>query len=181
MCLLIVLAGGWYLLPPGYETIVEWLGPFIGNYLRPSLVLVNLLFVHPLASIMFVALWAGAGFVGGVIAGTKKGAVVVGISTWLSCLLILAFCAWQIMQSGVDLSGIPPPPPGVSVTDILGLPIAQFLVTTVVTMMAGGGGGPPPMEEALPSLLMGIAPFLLTPIVTVCVAAVLGAVVRPRE
>ncbi|MHA1613623.1 MAG: hypothetical protein ACTSW7_05865, partial [Candidatus Thorarchaeota archaeon] len=59
--LLIVLLGGWFLLPQGYESAIDILAPSLGNYVRPALVMLNLILVNPMNSFTMIAVWAGAG------------------------------------------------------------------------------------------------------------------------
>lgn len=173
----IVLAVGWFMLPEGYDTIVLWLAPQLGNYIRPLLVMVNILLVNPLNNITMVAVWAGAGFIGGVMAGTKKGSFVVGIITWLSCVLIAVFCAYQLFMSGIELGTLPPIPQGTSITDILSVPLVQSAIDEIIPMIAASGGSGPDISSILTPLLI----WLFTPIVTVIVAGIIGAMVRPKE
>lgn len=173
----IVLALGWFLLPEGYNTIVLWLAPQLGNYIRPLLVMVNILLVNPLNNITMVAVWAGAGFIGGVMAGTKKGSFVVGIMTWLSCVLITVFLAYQLFMSGIEMGTLPPVPQGSSIADVLGIPLVQSLIDEVLGMLAGSSGGAPDITAILRPLLI----WLLTPVIIVIVTGIVGAMVRPKE
>ncbi len=176
--LLIVLAGGWFLLPDGYNTLILWLSPQLGNYVRPTMVLVNAVLVNPLNNWLMVAIWAAAGFVGGMIAGTKKGAFVVGLFTWLSVILILVFCVYQLFTTGSGLGSIPPIPPGTSITDILGIPLVQSIFDELLVLIGGfsGGGGLDIMALLTPILI-----WLFTPVIVVIVAGMIGATVRPKE
>ncbi|MFO7836442.1 MAG: hypothetical protein R6V83_07300 [Candidatus Thorarchaeota archaeon] len=173
----IVLALGWFLLPEGYNTLVLWLAPQLGNYIRPLLVMINILLVNPLNNITMVVVWAGAGFIGGVMAGTKKGAFVVGIMTWISCVLITVFCAFQLFMSGVEMGTLPPIPQGTSITDVLSIPLVQSMIDEVIGMIAGSSGGTPDISAILTPLLI----YLLIPVVIVIVAGIVGAMVRPKE
>ncbi len=179
VALLIVLGAGWFLLPDGYNTLILWLSPQLGNYVRPTMVLVNAVLVNPLNNWIMVAIWAAAGFIGGVIAGTKKGAFVVGLFTWLSVLLILVFCVYQLFTAGLDLGSLPPMPPGTSITDLLGIPLIQSIFSELLVLiggMSGGGGGLDIMAILTPILI-----WLFTPVIVVIVAGIIGASVRPKE
>jgi len=124
-----------------------------------------------------IAVWAGAGFVGGVMAGTKKGAFVVGLMTWLSCLVLIALCVYLIFQAGIALGSFVVPP-GSSIVDILGIPLIQGMIDQILPLLSGIGG------FDLSSLLTLLTPLLLwffTPVIVVIVAAIVGAVVRPKE
>lgn len=177
IALIIVLLGGWFLLPSGYEDAIAILAPSLGNYIRPTLVMVNLILVNPMNSFIMVAVWAGAGFVGGMMAGTKKGAFVVGLMVWLSCLGIIALCIYLLLQSGISL-GTLIIPPGTSIVDLLSIPLIQGAITQILPLIAGiGGGGSLDIMALLTPLII----WFLTPVIVVIIAAILGAVVRPKE
>ncbi len=174
---MIVLLGGWYLLPSGYEDAIAILAPQLGNYIRPTLVMVNLILVNPMNSFIMVAVWAGAGFVGGMMAGTKKGAFVVGLMVWLSCLGIIALCVYLLLQSGLSL-GTLTIPPGTSIVDLLSIPLIQSAISQILPLIAGMGGSE---GFDIMALLTPLIIWFLTPVIVVIVAAILGAVVRPKE
>ncbi|NHJ14309.1 MAG: hypothetical protein EAX95_11570 [Candidatus Thorarchaeota archaeon] len=123
------------------------------------------------------AIWAAAGFVGGVIAGTKKGAFVVGLVTWLSCLGILIFSVVQLFQAGLDFGSIPPLPPGSSILDVLGIPLVQSAIGELLPLIGGMSGG----SFDIFALLLPIITWFLVPVITIIVAGILGAMVRPKE
>ncbi len=173
----IVLAGGWFLLPKGYNTLIQWLAPQLGNYTRPTLVMVNALLVNPLINMTMFVIWVVAGFVGGVIAGTKKGGFAVGLFTWICCLGIAGFSLWQMVLSGFNLSTFPPLAPGSSIIDLLGIPLVQSVIGDLLPLIAGMGTG---MMNPM-VLIMPLIIWLLIPVVTVCVAGIIGAMVRPKE
>ena len=177
-CLGIVLAAGWFLLPAGYNSLILWLSPELGNYVRPTMVMVNLLIVNPLNNWLSLLIWVGAGFIGGAIAGTKKGAFVVGLLTWLTCLGVIAFCVWQLIQTGFMTGGLPPIPPDASLIDVLSIPLVQTLIGDLMSMLGvmGGGGAFNPFALILPLVM-----YFVIPVVVVIIGAILGAVVRPKE
>ncbi|MFX0108199.1 MAG: hypothetical protein ACFE7R_07940, partial [Candidatus Hodarchaeota archaeon] len=174
----IVLGAGWLLLPEGYNTLIQWLAPLMGNYVRPTMVMVNLMLVNPLYNIPMVIVWAAAGFIGGIIAGTKKGAAVVGIFTWLASFLILVFCVFMMLTAGFDLGSIPPMPPGSSLLDLLDIPLVQSVIGDIVPILMGGfgGGSFDPF-----TLLLPLVVWFVVPIVIVIVAGIIGAMIRPKE
>ena len=174
--LLIVLLGGWFLLPEGYNDAIAILAPSMGNFVRPTMVMVNLLLVNPMNSFLMVIVWAGAGFIGGVMAGTKKGAFVVGLMVWLACLGVAALCVFLILQGSLSL-GTLVIPPGSSLIDLLGIPLIQGAIDQILPLIAGIGGG----GFNIMALIMPLVIWLFTPIIVVIVAAILGAVVRPKE
>lgn len=139
--------------------------------------MVNLVLVNPMSNFMMIAIWAGAGFVGGMMAGTKKGAFVVGLMTWLSCLVLIVLCVYLVFQAGISLGSFIVPP-GSSIVDILGIPLIQGMIDQILPLLSGLGG------FDLSTILTLITPLLLwffTPVIVVIVAAVVGAVVRPKE
>ena len=141
--------------------------------------MVNLILVNPMSNFTMIAVWAGAGFVGGMMAGTKKGAFVVGLVTWLSCLALIALCVYLIFQAGISLGSFVVPP-GSSLVDILGIPIIQGMIDQIMPLLSGMGG----MGFDITTILTLITPLLIwffTPVIVVIIAAIVGAVVRPKE
>ncbi len=143
--------------------------------------MVNLILVNPMSNFTMIAVWAGAGFVGGMMAGTKKGAFVVGLVTWLSTLALIALCVYLIFQAGISLGSFVIPP-GSSLVDILGIPIIQGVIDQILPLVSGlfgGGGSFDP--SAILTLLTPLLIWFFTPVVVVIIAAIVGAVVRPKE
>jgi hypothetical protein len=139
--------------------------------------MVNLILVNPMSNFTMIAIWAGAGFVGGMMAGTKKGAFVVGLMTWLSCLALIALCVYLVFQAGISLGSFVVPP-GSSIIDILGIPLIQGMIDQILPLLSGIGG------LDMSSILTLLTPLLIwffTPVIVVIVAAIVGAVVRPKE
>ncbi len=171
----IVLILSWFLLPAGWDTVVAVFAPHFGNYIRPTVALVNILIVNPLSNYLGIAIWAVAGFVGGVIAGTKKGAFVVGLVTWISTLVLLAFYVYMLFQSGISLGSIPAMPPGTSIIDILSIPLVKDLIGVILSGLAVGGG-PDLMAIIVPLLI-----YLFVPVIVTIVVGMIGATIRPKE
>ena len=142
------------------------------------MVMLNLLLVNPMNSFMMVAIWAGAGFMGGVMAGTKKGAFVVGLMVWLACLGIMALCIFLLIQGGLALGSFVIPP-GSSLIDLLGIPLIQGAIDQLLPMIGGLGGGFD--MSSIMALIMPLIIWFITPIIIVIIAGILGAVVRPKE
>lgn len=140
------------------------------------MVMVNSMLVNPLNNLTMVAIWAVAGLVGGMIAGKKAGAFVVGLLTWLCCLGILAFCVIQIISSGFSLGSLPPVPPGESLVNILSIPLIQSAVGSLLGLISGMGGSPD-----LTALLAPLLLWFFTPLIIVTVAAVIGGAIRKKE
>jgi hypothetical protein len=178
IALLIVLLGGWFLLPEGYNDAIAILAPSLGNYVRPLMVMVNLILVNPMNSFTMVALWAGAGFIGGVMAGTKKGAFVVGLMVWLACIGVAVLCLFLLFQTGLTL-GTLVIPPGASLVDLLSIPLIQSAIDQILPMIAGLGTGFD--VSSIMTLLLPIVIWFLTPIIVIIISGILGAVVRPKE
>ncbi|MCK5302389.1 MAG: hypothetical protein KAJ96_04535 [Candidatus Thorarchaeota archaeon] len=180
--LLVVLAAGWFLLPTGYVTLVEWLAPVMGNYVRPTFVMVNILVVNPLGNLLMVAIWIIAGLVGGIMAGTKKGGILIAFLTWFSCIGIGIFCLIQfllpVMEGTIALS-MPPIPPGTSLADVLSIPLVQSFVSDLpglLASIAGGGSGPDVV-----GLAMSVAVYVLSPLIIAIIGGIVGAILRPKE
>ena len=125
-----------------------------------------------------LALWAGAGFVGGIMAGTKKGAFVVGLMVWLACLGVVALCIFLLIQGGLALGALVIPP-GSSLIDLLGIPLIQGAIDQILPMIAGLGASFD--MSSIMALIMPLLIWFFTPIIVVIVTGILGAVVRPKE
>ncbi|MGY5852172.1 MAG: hypothetical protein RTU92_01240 [Candidatus Thorarchaeota archaeon] len=149
--------------------------------MRPTAVMLNLLIVDPMNNPISLALWAVAGLIGGVMAGTKKGGFVVGLCVWLSCLGIMGFSIFMMFQDGFALS-IPAMPPGYSITDLLSIPIVQTLIATLIPMLTGlGGGGGGDITALIMSVVVPLIIYFLIPVITIIVVAIIGASIRPKE
>jgi hypothetical protein len=179
--LAIVIGAGWFLLPEGYNTLVLWLAPTLGNYTRPIFVLLNAVLVNPLNNLTMVAIWAVAGLVGGMFAGTKKGAFVVGLVIWLTCILALGFLVIQLFFGGsFSLSSIPPMPQGTSIADLLGIPLIQSLIDQAFIILGGfGGGGFGGLD--IFGIITPMLVWFIAPLVIVIVAGMIGATIRKKE
>lgn len=177
VALCIVLGAGWFLLPQGYELLIQWLAPTLGNYIRPTLVLVSVILVNPTTNLTMTIVWAVAGLFGGVISGTKKGAVIVGLITWMSCLGILGFCVYNIWTTGLELESIPPLPQGYSIVDILTIPLVRGLIADIFTVVSGFSGGG---SASLISMIMPFLIYLFSPVIIAIAAGICGAIVRPK-
>ena len=145
------------------------------------MVMVNLLLVNPMNSFTMMVVWAGAGFVGGIMAGTKKGAFVVGLTIWLACLGILALCVFLLIEGGLAIGALVIPP-GTSLVDLLSIPLVQGAIDQILPLISGifGGGGAFDMSSIV-TIIMPLIIWFITPVVIVIVAGILGAVVRPKE
>lgn len=177
IALVIILGIGWLLLPSGYETLILWLSPQLGNYVRPTMILVSVLIVDPFSNFLMLGIWAAAGIFGGIIAGTKKGAFVVGLFAWLTLIIVLLFSVLQLFQGGFDLGTLPPIPPGTSIADILGIPLIQSVFDQVLVMLTGMGSGGPDIMSLITTLLI----WIFTPVITIIVTGMIGATIRPKE
>lgn len=174
----IVLGLGWLAMPDGWNTVVEMFAPHFGNYVRPTVALVNLLLVNPLSNFIALGIWAAAGFVGGIIAGTKKGAFVVGFVTWISSIVLLVFCGYMMIQGGFAL-GIPAMPPGSSITDLLSIPLVQDLIGVLFNALGLMGGGMGTSD--ILALLAPVLLYLFTPVIIIIITGMIGATIRPKE
>ncbi len=175
-----ILAAAWYTLPIGFNMVVEWLAPYTNDYLRPTLVLVYAIFVDPIGYPLMAGVWAGALFIGGLIAGTKKGAVAVAFITFLTNLGLLAFSAYNLFKyllaGGFSLTNIPPFPEGFSIAEVLASPVIGNVVDAFLTI--GGTGG---TSTGLQTLLVSIAIMLVVPLIIGIIAGIIGASIRPKE
>jgi hypothetical protein len=140
------------------------------------MVMVNSMLVNPLNNLTMVAVWAVAGLVGGMIAGKKAGAFVVGLLTWLCFLGMTAFCAFELIMSGFSFGSLPPIPPGQSLVYILSIPLVQSAVGSLLGLISGSGG-----SINFTAIIMPVLVWFLTPLIVVTVAAIIGATIRKKE
>jgi hypothetical protein len=141
------------------------------------MVMVNLMLVNPLNNITMVLIWAGAGLIGGMMAGTKAGGFVVGLMTWLACLGLTILCVYLIFQSGIALGAFVVPP-GSSLTDILSIPLIQGMIDQFLPLISGlGGGGGLDIMALLTPLII----WFLTPLIIVIIFGIIGGAVRKKE
>jgi hypothetical protein len=112
------------------------------------------------------------------MAGTKKGAFVVGLMVWLACLGIVALCLFLLLQGGLSL-GTLVIPPGSSLIDLLGIPLIQGAIDQILPMIAGLGASFDP--SSIMALLMPLLIWFFTPIIVVIVTGMIGATVRKKE
>jgi hypothetical protein len=139
--------------------------------------MVNLMLVNPMNNITVVLIWAGAGLIGGMMAGTKAGGFVVGFMTWLSCLGLIMLCVYLIFQSGIALGSFVVPP-GSSLTDILSIPLIQGMIDQFLPLITGlGGGGGLDITALLTPLII----WFLSPLIVVLIFGVVGGAVRKKE
>ena len=104
-------------------------------------------------------------------------AFVVGLMVWISCVGIIALCVYLLLQSGLSL-GTLIIPPGTSIVDLLSIPLIQSMISQILPLISGiGGGGGLDIMALLTPLII----WFITPVIVVIVAAILGAVVRPKE
>lgn len=177
LALLVIVGLGWLFMSAGYETLILWLSPTLGNYIRPTLLMVSVLIVDPFSNFLMLGIWAGAGILGGVIAGTKKGAFVMGLFVWLTLLVVLVFSVVQLFSAGLDFTALPPMPPGRSIADILGIPLVQSVFDQILALLTGTGSGGPDITALITSVLI----WVLTPVITIIVTGMIGATIRPKE
>ncbi len=165
------------MLPEGYNTLILWLSPQLGNYVRPTMLLASILLVDPFSNFIMLGIWIAAGLIGGMIAGTKKGAFVVGLFVWLTLIIVLVFSVFQLFSAGFDLGTLPPIPPGTSITDILGIPLVQSIFDQLLGMLTGMGSG----GLDIGSLITNVLIWVFTPIITIIVTGLIGATIRSKE
>ena len=86
-------------------------------------------------------------------------------------------CVYLLFQSGISL-GTLVIPPGTSIVDLLSIPLIQSMISEILPLISGIGGGG---GLNLTALLTPLIVWFITPVIVVIIAAILGAVVRPKE
>ncbi len=131
------------MIPKGFSGIADWLSPVFGPAFRPELYLAFLMFGPSLTYTPLLIVWVAAGVVGGffsrgvwrsVAAGTMSTLTIISLMV-LNGLLIITSLGGLNNISGT-FSGLPPPPPGLGLADIVNAP----LVGQIISAVAGSGG-----------------------------------------
>ncbi len=130
------------ILPRGFGQIADWLSPMLGPAFRPELYLVFLVLGPSLSYTPLLTTWVVGGVVGGFFARSVLRSMAAGAISTLTIILLLVANAFVIFAGFRNLSGgfsglnIPPPPPGLSLADILNTP----MVGQGIQAVASSGG-----------------------------------------
>ncbi len=140
------------ILPRGFGQIADWLGPLLGPAFRPELCLVFLMLGPSLSYTPLLTTWIVGGVVGGFFARSVLRSMAAGTISTLTIILLMAANAFVIFAGFRNLSGgfsglnIPPPPPGLSLADVLNTPMVGQGIQVVAT---SGGINPLSILEVL--------------------------------
>ncbi|MEM3675954.1 MAG: hypothetical protein QXV22_02735, partial [Thermoplasmataceae archaeon] len=134
----IAVAGfSYYILSSYYSTLIDWLGPVFGYKMVMFFGLLFLYFGNPLQFPTLFAVWVLTGLV--VAAGSRRGLRSVGSASSVFflvfgffLLLIFSFIfssssgsglSISPLSTGLNITSLPPPPPGSSIGQILSAPV----------------------------------------------------------
>ncbi len=130
------------IVPKGFVEIADWLAPSLGPTFRPELYLVFLTFGPSLSYIPLLITWVVAGVVGGFFARSVLRSMAGGTISTLAIILLMVgngfvlFTGFRNQTGGFSGLSIPPPPPGLSLADILNAP----MVAQGIQAVSSGGG-----------------------------------------
>jgi MFS family permease len=175
----IIFAMTFLFLPIGYSMMVQWFGGVF-----PGLIVILTevyVFLGPYTDLLHLSIIIGASLIGGLIAGSWKGGIVVVLGTGvLGVILLIAFGVISFAGVFTDpalqaqLSAlVTTPPPGVDLVTIITAPVIGELVDSLLTFILGGFGGGFDLSSILGLVLQ---PIILAFVINTILAFVFGAI-----
>ncbi len=131
-------------VPKGFAGIGDWLGPMLGPAFRPELYLAFLMFGPALTYTPLLLTWVAAGLMGGffsrgvwrsLAAGTLSTITIILVMVGNGLIIIASLGGLGNITGGFSGLNIPPPPPGLTLAEIVNAP----LVGQVIQAVASGG------------------------------------------
>ncbi len=165
---LLTITIAFFMIPTEYNSIILWLAPFFGPWLRFFLMYLFLIFASPMTFLPIIGIWAAIGFITGLFVRSIWGAIPVAmvIFTLTFLMLIVGLIAMIVPLllaggAGIDplamLSNIPP---NTSLFDVLDAPVIGPIINAITGGIGDliGGGIPDPgnLLALLQSILMNI-------------------------
>ncbi|MFW9934110.1 MAG: hypothetical protein ACFFDU_01090 [Candidatus Thorarchaeota archaeon] len=189
---LLTISIAFFMIPAEYNSIILWLAPYFGPWLRFLLMYVFLIFANPIHFVTNIGIWAVIGIITGLFVRSIWGAipVVIFIFGLAFLMLIIGLVAMIIPLllsggGGLDpvgmLSNIPP---NVSLFDILGAPVIGPLIDSLTGGIGDLIGGGTPDPNAFLGLIQGfivntiILPAVLNFIILLVTAMIGGFIGR---
>jgi hypothetical protein len=141
--LLLTIVLAFYMFPPEYNALVNWLAPFFGSWLRFAFMFLFILLADCFAYINVLILWVAVGLIAGLFARATWGSIAIGLVIFLVTfgLMILGFANIIIPMvtdlGSLDIVGLLGAiPPDVSMFDILGSPVIGDIINLFMENMA---------------------------------------------
>ena len=173
------------LIPSGFTTIINWIGPVFGTSIHIFLSMLYILLADPLTFTVLFVMWAAIGLAIGFIVRKKIGSAVVAFSVYSLMYVIMGlslFGVFRIVQglsttlSNLNnptaiLTVIPPPPPGTTLTSILNAPVISDIFKIASEAMSGGLSDP---SSIFSSLIPTIGFNMIKNLVIILVFGIVG-------
>jgi hypothetical protein len=167
---LLTISIAFFMIPIQYNSIILWLAPYFGPWLRFLLMYLFLIFANPLTFVTNIAIWVIIGIVSGLFVRSIWGAIPVaifiyGLTFFMLIVGIIAMIIPLLMSGGGSLDPLAMLaniPPNVSLFDILSAPVIGPLINALTGGIGDLVGGGTPDPNALLALLQS---FLLNQII----------------
>lgn len=141
--LLLTITLAFYLFPPEYNSLVMWLAPFFGSWLRFAFMFLFILLADCFAYPTVLILWVVVGLVAGLFARSTWGSIGIGIVIFVVTFLLMILGFANIIIPLVtdfgsfDFVGLLGTiPPDVSMFDILGSPVIGDIISLLMENLA---------------------------------------------
>lgn len=194
--LTIILA--FYLFPVEYDTLIGWLAPFFGPWLRFAFMFLFLIFADFAAYPNILIIWAVVGLIAGLFVRSLWGSIPVAIGIFLLAfiMMIVGFIGMLVplLTGGLGefdfFALLGSMPPGVALdvfsAPVLG-PIIQNLLMGMGEGLPGMGGGLDIssiltiLQDAILSVIMQAVKNFVVLVVATTIGGGLGRVIRRPE
>ncbi len=203
----------YYVLASAYVQLTDWLSPVFGPSFSLMLSLLYLLLGNPINHPVLFAVWITVGVVIGI--GARRGGRAAG-AAFTTYMLIWSFLSLTVMSmllganlglpfgtgSAAKIGGIPPLPPGTSISSILTEPLMQRLIQlfgmigslsgltglplTGYSPLALTGSAMTPLAGLIPGIISLFLPYLILNLVILVMTAyftgrALHFIIEPRK
>ncbi len=189
---LLTIALAFFLLPPEFNNIIQWLAPYLGPWLRFLLMFVYIIFAHPLTFTSVIIVWAVIGFISGLFVRSIWGTIPVAIFifglTFLMLIVGLVAMIIPFLMSGMGgldpMSMLANIPPNVSLFDVIDAPVIGPIIDAATgglgDILGGGLTDPSSLGTLLQSFLVNtiILPAVLNFLILVIAAMIGGFIGR---
>ena len=99
---LLTISIAFFMIPVEYNSIILWLAPYFGPWLRFFLMYMFLIFANPLTFTANIAIWAVIGVVAGLFVRSLWGAIPVAIFIYGLAFFMLVIGGIRYITSGGD-------------------------------------------------------------------------------
>jgi len=173
------------LFPQGFQFVVNWFGPIVGQNLTPILMIAYILLASGAKYPTVLAAYAVSGFACGAVGrGGILRSVLLALATYFTIFLILGANIYAIIPMFNSLGSVtmPSPPPGTSVMDLLSLPLVSDMASTLIeSLFSGGQGGMQgSMEAVLLPIIVTVLISIVINLVVLCVSSVFGGLTTSK-